>query len=92
MKQPTVLIIDDEKVIRDGFKRYLEDLDYRVLEAENGRAGLEVYEKQTSDLTFCLSHNIRFFLVICLYFFTIYFYLSLLLTYKHICTLVCSGS
>lgn len=49
-KQPTVLIIDDEKVIRDGFKRYLEDLEYRVLEAENGRVGLDIYEQKKPDL------------------------------------------
>lgn len=49
-KQPTVLIIDDEKIIRDGFKSYLEDLDYRVLEAENGRVGLDIYEQKKPDL------------------------------------------
>ncbi len=49
-KLPVVLIIDDEEVIRIGFRNYLEDCDYRVLEAENGRVGLEVYEKEKPDI------------------------------------------
>ncbi len=49
-KLPVVLIIDDEEIIRIGFKSYLEDCDYKVLEAENGRVGLEVYEKEKPDV------------------------------------------
>ncbi len=48
--QPTVLIIDDEEIIRMGFRNYLEDCEYEVLEAENGRVGLEVYEKEKPDI------------------------------------------
>jgi putative two-component system response regulator len=47
---PVVLTIDDEKVIRDSFRFYLEDWGYRVLEAENGRLGLEVFHSQNPDL------------------------------------------
>lgn len=36
-----VLTIDDEKAIRISFRNYLEDYDYLVEEAENGREGLE---------------------------------------------------
>lgn len=50
IKLPVVLIIDDEKIIRMGFRNYLEDRDYKVLEAENGRVGLEVYEKEKPDI------------------------------------------
>ena len=48
--QPTILTIDDESVIRRSIHAYLEDYEYRVLEAENGRVGLEVYEREKVDL------------------------------------------
>jgi signal transduction histidine kinase/DNA-binding response OmpR family regulator len=48
--QPTILVIDDESVIRRSIHLYLEDYDYRVLEADNGRAGLEIYEREKVDL------------------------------------------
>lgn len=49
-KKETILIIEDESLIRDSFRYYLEDYDYRVLEAENGRAGLEKIRKHHPDL------------------------------------------
>lgn len=49
-KLPLVLIIEDEKNIRQSFRFYLEDNNYRVLEAENGRIGLELFEKEKPDL------------------------------------------
>jgi CheY-like chemotaxis protein len=39
----TILIIDDDAAVRESFADYLEDLDYRILTAENGRIGLEVF-------------------------------------------------
>jgi len=42
-KLPVVLLIDDEKAIRESFRLFLEDHDYKVLEAENGRVGLELF-------------------------------------------------
>ncbi len=42
-RPPVILTIDDEEVIRTGFKLFLEDYDYVVLEAENGRAGAEIF-------------------------------------------------
>ena len=47
---PVILTIDDEKAIRDSFRNYLEDYDYKVLEAENGRTGLDIIRQETPDL------------------------------------------
>ena len=40
----TVLIIDDEKSVRYSFADFLEDRNFKVLTAENGRIGLELIE------------------------------------------------
>ena len=49
-KKSVILTIDDEKHIRDSFKFFLEDNNYKILEAENGKDGLELYEKENPDL------------------------------------------
>lgn len=49
-KKETILTIEDEQLIRDSFRFYLEDHGYRVLEAEDGRAGLAIIRKQNPDL------------------------------------------
>ncbi len=49
-KKETILIIEDEIIIRDTFRFCLEDYGYRVLEAENGRIGLEMIRKNHPDL------------------------------------------
>jgi PAS domain S-box-containing protein len=49
-KRPVILTIDDEAVIRSSFRNFLEDLDYTVFEAENGRVGLEVFKREKPDL------------------------------------------
>ncbi|MCP4577874.1 MAG: response regulator [Deltaproteobacteria bacterium] len=46
----TILIIDDEEAVRQSFADYLEDLDYRILTAENGRIGVELFEREKADL------------------------------------------
>lgn len=48
--KPLLLIIDDEESIRTSFRNYLEDYDYRILEAENGQAGLFLFERHKPDL------------------------------------------
>ena len=48
--QPLILTIDDECAVRESIRRYLEDCGYRVLEAENGRTGLEILERDPPDL------------------------------------------
>jgi putative two-component system response regulator len=37
-----ILVVDDEPGLRRSLRAHLEDMDYAVLEAENGRQGLEV--------------------------------------------------
>lgn len=51
----TILLIEDEKAIRNVLKSILteEDKTLQVLEAENGKIGLEILESQPVDLTFC---------------------------------------
>ena len=46
----TVLTIEDEALIRDSFRFYLEDYGYKVLEAENGREGLTVIRRYHPDV------------------------------------------
>lgn len=45
-----VLTIDDEKYVRKSIRYFLEDCDYEVLEAENGREGLEKYFSLMPDM------------------------------------------
>lgn len=49
-QQTTILVIDDEKAVRESFAAFLEDLDYDVLSAENGREGLSVFHAAKPDL------------------------------------------
>ncbi|MCK4659781.1 MAG: response regulator [Phycisphaerae bacterium] len=46
----TVLTIDDEAVVRRGITAYLEDTGFSVLEAENGRVGLEIFRHEHPDV------------------------------------------
>ncbi|MFC1883778.1 response regulator [Thermodesulfobacteriota bacterium] len=46
----TILTIDDDKYIRDSFSSYLEKFGFRMLEAESGAEGLEIFEKAKPDL------------------------------------------
>lgn len=48
-----VLIIDDERAIRRALREILEFEDCIVLEAENGKEGIEITKKNTLDLIFC---------------------------------------
>ena len=45
----TVLVIDDEDLIRDVVARMLDDLGYAALTASDGAAGLEIVERQAID-------------------------------------------
>ncbi|RLA88025.1 MAG: hypothetical protein DRG20_06715 [Deltaproteobacteria bacterium] len=40
----TILVIDDEEVVRDVLKDMLESIGYNVLTAENGKKGLNIYK------------------------------------------------
>lgn len=46
----TILVIDDEEVIRDLVKEGLEDFGYTVLTAENGHVGLDIYKKRKKEI------------------------------------------
>ncbi|HUT13191.1 MAG TPA: response regulator, partial [Thermoguttaceae bacterium] len=46
----TILVIEDNAAVRQGIATYLEGRDFRALEAENGRVGLEVFRTRRPDL------------------------------------------
>ena len=46
----TILVIDDQAPIRALLRVALEDAGYEVLEASNGRLGLELYREKSADL------------------------------------------
>jgi len=50
MTSSRILVIDDEKAIRDSFSAHLEDCGYDILTAENGREGLELFKNEQPDL------------------------------------------
>lgn len=49
----TVLVVDDEKVIREGCSRLLVQEGYKVLAAANGREALDVVASEPLDLILC---------------------------------------
>ena len=49
----TVIVVDDEKAIREGLKRLLSAQGYRVLTAENGREALDVLRSEGADVVLC---------------------------------------
>ena len=49
-QQTVILTIDDEEAIRESFQLYLEDYGYCVIEAENGRVGIERFDTEKPDL------------------------------------------
>lgn len=46
----TILVVDDEAPIRLSFRYFLEDHQFNVLEAENGRVGLEIFREKKPDM------------------------------------------
>jgi len=49
----TVLVVDDEKVIRDGCSRLLSREGYHILTAENGLEALNLLTKEQVDVILC---------------------------------------
>jgi PAS domain S-box-containing protein len=49
-KQLTLLTIDDEDSLRRTIKIYFEDIGFNVLEAGNGRLGLEMFRQHHPDI------------------------------------------
>ena len=46
----TILIADDEPEIRTLLRLYLENENYQIIEAENGKQALELLKKEHVDL------------------------------------------
>lgn len=44
------LVIEDEAALRQMMRRMLESAGYEVMEAENGRVGVEAFRKQPADV------------------------------------------
>lgn len=51
---PAILVVDDDKAIRDTLRLALEDSDYQVVEATDGNAGLEALQASSSPLVVLL--------------------------------------
>src|SRR5436190_22776268 len=49
----TILIIEDNNDVRENTAEILELSNYRVLQAENGKLGVEVAQKMKPDLIIC---------------------------------------
>lgn len=45
-----ILTIDDESYIRQSIRTYLEDYGFKVFEAENGKKGIDVFDREHPDL------------------------------------------
>lgn len=48
-----ILIIDDERAIRSSLRDILEYEKFEVVDAADGKSGLEILEKEKPDLIFC---------------------------------------
>ena len=49
-KVPTILVVDDERTIREVVRRYLEIDGYRVLDAADGEQALRIVREEKLDL------------------------------------------
>lgn len=49
----TILIIDDERAIRNSLRDILEYEDYNILDVDNGIEALEIIKKEKIDLVLC---------------------------------------
>ncbi len=50
ISQPSILIVDDERVLRNLFKKTLTEEGYNVLVAENGEKAIDAVKKDEPDL------------------------------------------
>jgi len=51
-KQANILVVDDETIIREALRDWLEDAGYRVLTAENGPRALEIIQEGRPSVAF----------------------------------------
>lgn len=49
-RKTTLLVVEDEQYVRESLTAFLDDIGFRVLEAENGRAGLELFRREAPDI------------------------------------------
>jgi len=47
-----ILVIDDEPLVRRSLRRALESSGYQVVEANDGKQGLALWQSEKSDLVF----------------------------------------
>ncbi len=50
MRKKTVLIVDDEKLIRWSLRQKLEEWNFQVMEAEDSETGMRILEEEMPDL------------------------------------------
>ncbi len=51
----TILIVEDEKPVRDILKNLLEKLGYKIILASNGKEGLEIYKNNFKNIDLIIS-------------------------------------
>jgi CheY-like chemotaxis protein len=51
--QKTILLIEDNQDVRENTAEILELANYKVLQAENGKIGVEIAQKENPDLIIC---------------------------------------
>jgi len=50
LPRKVALVVDDDILVRDDIKKVLKNFDYEIIEAVNGREGVEKFQKQKFDL------------------------------------------
>ncbi|MEP2298830.1 MAG: response regulator, partial [Kangiellaceae bacterium] len=53
IKLSTILVIDDETLVRESMAIYLEDSGFNVIQAVNGVQGIELFKEFSPDLVLC---------------------------------------
>ena len=53
-RQGSILLVDDEIIIRNATKRLLSQMGHDVILAENGRRGLEIFSERQNDISLVL--------------------------------------
>ena len=49
-EKPVILVVEDERYVRESLTAYLDDIGFRVLVAENGLEGLELFRSRRPDI------------------------------------------
>jgi len=50
MNMKKILLIDDDQTVQSVFSQFLKGLGYEILQAENGKEGMELLKKHQPDL------------------------------------------